>query len=84
MMKLCAAAMRARTTFLVTHRISTLKRADWILVLERGRIMQSGTHAMLMAARGPYQRLAALQGAEDEGPRAPTDGGIVPPGGELP
>lgn len=58
-------AMKGRTTFLVTHRFSTLRRADLILVLDRGRIVQSGTHDALLHAKGPYRRAARLQFAED-------------------
>lgn len=59
-------AMRGRTTFVVAHRLSTLRRADFIIVLDRGRIVQQGTHDSLMAVRGPYQRLAALQVVDEE------------------
>lgn len=59
-------AMRGRTTFIVAHRISTLQKADKILVLDKGRIIQTGTHEDLMRSRGPYQRLAALQMADSE------------------
>ena len=59
-------AMRGRTTFVVAHRLSTLRRADWIIVLDRGRVVQAGTHDALMAAKGPYQRQAALQVVDDE------------------
>jgi ATP-binding cassette, subfamily B, bacterial len=54
-------AMRGRTTFIVAHRLSTLRRADLILVLDRGRIIQRGTHEELMRRRGPYLRVARLQ-----------------------
>jgi ABC-type multidrug transport system fused ATPase/permease subunit len=54
-------AMQSRTTFVVAHRLSTLRRADRILVLERGRIVQTGTHDELLAIPGAYQRLAAGQ-----------------------
>jgi ATP-binding cassette subfamily B protein len=54
-------AIRGRTTFIVAHRVSTLRRADFILVMENGRIVQRGTHAQLLAAPGPYRRVAALQ-----------------------
>jgi ATP-binding cassette subfamily B protein len=59
-------AMRGRTTFLIAHRISALRRADRILVLDRGRIAQMGTHDALMASRGLYQRLASAQIVDDD------------------
>jgi ATP-binding cassette subfamily B protein len=54
-------AMAGRTTFIVAHRLSTLRRADFILVLEAGRIVQRGTHAELMRQAGAYLRVAELQ-----------------------
>ncbi|OHB76356.1 MAG: ABC transporter [Planctomycetes bacterium RBG_16_64_10] len=54
-------AMRGRTTLLVSNRISALQRTDRIIVLHQGRIIQSGTHQQLVAARGYYRRLAELQ-----------------------
>jgi len=61
-------ARAGRTTFLAANRLSALRRADLIVVLEHGRIAEQGTHAALMAARGLYFRAASLQrlGAEDE------------------
>ncbi len=54
-------AISGRTTFIVAHRVSTLRRADFIIVLENGRIVQRGTHAELMRQPGAYRRVAALQ-----------------------
>ncbi len=54
-------ARRARTTFLVTHRISVLRRADLVLVLNRGRLEQIGTHDQLIRVKGHYHRAAHIQ-----------------------
>jgi ABC-type multidrug transport system fused ATPase/permease subunit len=54
-------AIAGRTTFIVAHRLSTLRRADFIIVLEAGRIVQRGTHEQLMREPGPYLRVANLQ-----------------------
>jgi ATP-binding cassette subfamily B protein len=54
-------AMRGRTTFMVAHRISTLRRANRVLVLERGRLVQEGTHEELVKIAGPYRDAASLQ-----------------------
>ena len=54
-------AMAGRTTFLVAHRLSTLRRADEIIVMERGRIVQRGRHEELIEQNGPYLRVAQLQ-----------------------
>jgi ATP-binding cassette subfamily B protein len=54
-------AIAGRTTFIVAHRLSTLRRADFIIVMEDGRIVQRGTHEELMKVSGPYLRVANLQ-----------------------
>ncbi|NCC50941.1 MAG: ABC transporter ATP-binding protein [Spartobacteria bacterium] len=51
----------ARTTFFVSHRISTLRDMDLILVMEEGRISQQGTHQDLLAEKGYYQRMSDIQ-----------------------
>ena len=53
--------MQDRTTFIVAHRLSTVQHATQILVLEGGRIVQSGSHDVLLAQQGLYRRLCELQ-----------------------
>ncbi|PAE19051.1 multidrug ABC transporter ATP-binding protein [Bacillus sp. 7504-2] len=53
--------MRGRTTFIIAHRISSLKHADEILVLEKGTIVERGTHEQLLKNKGPYQRIYDIQ-----------------------
>ncbi|HEU5375860.1 MAG TPA: ABC transporter ATP-binding protein [Ktedonobacteraceae bacterium] len=60
------AVMRGRTTFVVASRLRTIKNADQILVVEKGRIVERGTHASLLELGGSYTRLYDLQLREQE------------------
>ncbi|HKX07173.1 MAG TPA: lipid A export permease/ATP-binding protein MsbA [Stellaceae bacterium] len=67
--------MRGRTTLVIAHRLSTVVDADLIYVIDAGRVVESGTHAELLAHGGAYQRLYALQFADE---RPPVDAGAAP------
>ncbi|TLD47054.1 MAG: Lipid A export ATP-binding/permease protein MsbA [Accumulibacter sp.] len=54
-------AMAGRTTIIVAHRLATVQRAERIIVVDHGRVVEDGTHALLVASGGLYARLAALQ-----------------------
>jgi subfamily B ATP-binding cassette protein MsbA len=67
--------LRGRTVFVIAHRLSTIAHADQILVLERGEIVEQGSHAELLARRGAYYRLYSLQfGDADEASMVPSAG----------
>jgi ABC-type multidrug transport system fused ATPase/permease subunit len=53
--------MEGRTTFVIAHRLSTVRRADVILVLDKGRIVQQGRHEELLEAGGLYREIHDLQ-----------------------
>jgi ATP-binding cassette subfamily B protein len=59
--------MQGRTTLVIAHRLATVLDADRILVLDNGGIVEEGTHADLMGAKGVYSRLADLQFSSDAG-----------------
>ena len=54
-------AMHGRTTLVIAHRLATVQRADRIVVMEAGRIVDIGNHEQLVARGGLYARLAAMQ-----------------------
>src|ERR1043165_9132228 len=58
--------VRNRTTIVIAHRLSTVRRADVIVVMEAGRIIEMGTHAELLAHGGQYRKLYELQFADEE------------------
>jgi len=58
--------IRNRTTIVIAHRLSTVRRADMIVVMEAGRVIEQGTHSELLARGGQYQRLYELQFADEE------------------
>jgi ATP-binding cassette subfamily B protein len=68
------AVMMDRTVFLIAHRISTVRRADLVIVLEEGRITQIGTHEQLMREDGHYRDIAAVQlYGDDDVPRTGSE-----------
>lgn len=58
--------MQDKTSIVIAHRLSTVRKADKIVVMERGRIVESGTHDALLMANGKYKRLYELQFASEE------------------
>jgi len=61
-----AARKGRHTTIVIAHRLSSVRQADRIVMLEAGRVVQIGEHATLVAEAGPYRRLCEIQGALDE------------------
>jgi subfamily B ATP-binding cassette protein MsbA len=75
--------LAGRTVFVIAHRLSTVAHADQILVLDRGHVVERGTHAELLGLRGAYHRLYMLQfrdgnGVEEDGPVESAGSGSGP------
>lgn len=67
-----AVVLRERTSLVIAHRLSTIQAADRILVFHKGRIVESGTHAQLLALNGVYARLHRLQFGHEEESNTPS------------
>ncbi len=76
-----AEVVRDRTTFVIAHRLSTVRSADLIIVLEGGRVVERGTHADLLARDGFYRRIHDVQLASEE--EAPVDALFQTEGGSA-
>ncbi len=78
-----ATLMRGRTSFVIAHRLSTIRHADRILVLDRGRIVESGTHDELVRTGGKYFEMLQVQ-LHQVGDYAGRDGNAAPAGQPAP
>ena len=58
--------MKNRTSIVIAHRLSTIRKADKIVVMDRGKIAETGTHSELLEANGKYRRLYELQFADED------------------
>jgi ABC-type multidrug transport system fused ATPase/permease subunit len=64
--------MKGRTTFVIAHRLATVRRADVILVMDKGRIVERGTHGELLAKGGLYKVIHDLQLQQTSTPTPPS------------
>ena len=64
--KALANLMQNKTSIVIAHRLSTVRKADKIVVIERGKIIETGTHTELLEHNGIYRRLYELQFADEE------------------
>lgn len=71
--------MRGRTTLVIAHRLSTVMRADRVLVLDGGRVVQQGSHAALMAEEGLYRKLVERQFVDRLGLSTPAVSAVAAP-----
>lgn len=76
--KALANLMAGRTTFVIAHRLSTVRDIGRILVLSRGRLVEEGDHGQLMALKGEYARLYELQFRDSAAPDDPPGSGPLP------
>jgi len=76
--------LEGRTSFVIAHRLSTIQHADMLLVLDKGRIVERGTHDELLAKKGFYYNLYMSQFWRGDKPVASRDGGVPSPNGGVP
>ena len=63
--------MQGKTTFVIAHRLSTIHNADKIIVMDKGEIIETGSHTELMAKKGLYQKLYTLKTLQMEQKKTP-------------
>ncbi|WP_374518043.1 ABC transporter transmembrane domain-containing protein [Undibacterium squillarum] len=71
-------AMTGRTTLIIAHRLATIQKADRIIVMDQGSIVETGTHQDLLQQQGIYARLASLQFGLNSGPETLTEEAVSP------
>ena len=75
--------LHGRTSFVIAHRLSTIRNADQVLVIDQGEIIEQGTHATLMEARGKYYDLYMSQfRREEQAEPEPVSAGVAVPAGK--